>query len=814
MTRPKRAFVLCLLAAALTFCAPLPAAATWPHDPSLNLPVTSLPAQPNFPEMCPDGAGGAYLAWADTRNQISADLYLAHIRPQGDMDPAWPVNGVLVSGGPNNEVSPVVAADGAGGVFVAWQDLRAANPEIFLQRITSAGTPALGWPVGGMRLDANNTVSATQPQIASDGAGGAYVAWTTQYSVIDYDPFLTHITATGSLAVSWPFGGQDVDAAGTDESEPSLAPDGSGGAILAYRTNAAGNYDIKAVRYTFGHSLAWSVTVCNQAGDQFLPLATADGQGGALIAWEDSRGADIDVYANRVLSTGAVGYGWPGGANGTAIFTGAGNQYLMSITSDGSQGAYIADAVTGGATGYVQHVTVSGAPPTGSSWPPGGQLLSGSWNGVTCIADNSGGVIALNGVSSGTSTMDAVRFNFDGSLALGWMNPVHLTTPQNVSRQWLIATSDGSGGAIAVWLDQRSATSQQIYAQRIERFGQLGDPEPSIVNVHDVKDDQGGYVRLSWNASYLDAYPALGVAEYRVWRQAPSTAAAMAVRAGSAMLTDGGTVSARDQRRVFRATIESGQMYYWELVATQVAAQYPNYSIVAATTGDSTGSANPYTVFMVDAATKNGTPYWSSSPDSGYSVDNLPPVAPSPFSASYVPPNGTFVEWGANSETDLAGYRLYRGAGLNFATSPANRVYDGTATNYHDPTNSPFIYKICAYDIHGNEGRCATAQPSGTLSADSQIPRRLALGPVDPNPAHDGANLRLELPRGGSVRLTIYDAAGRRIRTLVNAWLPAGVATASWDGRDEAGDSAASGLYFARLDAEGQSLMQRFVRLQ
>ena len=794
--------------------APQPADATWTHDPSLNLQVTSLPAQPDVPQICPDGGGGAYIVWVDSRNQISTgfDVYLTHIRVQGDVDPAWPVNGLVVSAGPNNEVSPVVAPDGAGGVFVAWQDLRATNPEIFLQRITSAGTVAASWPLGGMRLDGNNTVSATQPQIATDGSGGVYVAWTAGYSVTDNDPFLTHITATGVLAPGWPYAGTDVDVAVTDESEPALAADGLGGVILAYRTNAAANYDIKAVRYSYNFTIAWSVTVCNQAGDQTSPLAVADGLGGALIAWDDHRGADLDVYASRVLSTGAVGYGWPGGAAGTGIFTGAGDQYLESIASDGSQGAYICDGPAGGATGFVQHVSVSGAPPAGSSWPAGGQVLTGSFGGVVCVADNAGGIITANGPAAG-GTFDAFHFNFDGTIATGWANPVHATTPLSVSHQWLIAASDGSGGVIVAWKDLRTATSYQLYAQRIERFGQLGDPAPHIVSIRDVKDDQGGQVRLNWNASYLDAYPANGVAEYRIWRQAPSTVAEAALRAGSARL-ESEPVAAHDRHGVFRTTIASGQTYYWELIATPIAAQYPSYSIVAPTTGDSTALANPYTLFMVDAATKTGTPYWSSPPDSGYSVDNLPPVAPAPFSATFAPPNGTFLAWGPNAESDLAGYRLYRGGGLNFTPNPGNRVYDGTLTSYHDVVSTAYIYKVCAYDIHGNEGGCSTAQPPGTTGVGDEIPKELSFAPVDPNPAPDGANLRFGLPHAGRVTLAIYDAEGRRVRSLIDAWLPAGIGLTRWDGRDESGERAPSGVYFARLEAGGRRISQRFAALR
>ena len=62
---------------------------------------------------------------------------------------------------------------------------------------------------------------------------------------------------------------------------------------------------------------------------------------------------------------------------------------------------------------------------------------------------------------------------------------------------------------------------------------------------------------------------------------------------------------------------------------------------------------------------------------------------------------------------------------------------------------------------------------------------------------------RLESP--GNVTLVIEDAAGRRVRNLVSdAPRLAGPVTETWDGRDDAGQRAASGVYLVRLQAGGR----------
>jgi len=56
----------------------------------------------------------------------------------------------------------------------------------------------------------------------------------------------------------------------------------------------------------------------------------------------------------------------------------------------------------------------------------------------------------------------------------------------------------------------------------------------------------------------------------------------------------------------------------------------------------------------------------------------------------------------------------------------------------------------------------------------------------------------------GSVTLVLYDVAGRRVRTLLDRESrPAGAHTVEWDGRDGKGASVSSGVYIARIEANG-----------
>lgn len=74
--------------------------------------------------------------------------------------------------------------------------------------------------------------------------------------------------------------------------------------------------------------------------------------------------------------------------------------------------------------------------------------------------------------------------------------------------------------------------------------------------------------------------------------------------------------------------------------------------------------------------------------------------------------------------------------------------------------------------------------------------------------------LRLELPSRLAVRLAVYDIAGRRRMTLLDRELPGGVTEVTWDGRDETGVRAASGMYFIRLTSASGAPVAKIVMLR
>lgn len=105
------------------------------------------------------------------------------------------------------------------------------------------------------------------------------------------------------------------------------------------------------------------------------------------------------------------------------------------------------------------------------------------------------------------------------------------------------------------------------------------------------------------------------------------------------------------------------------------------------------------------------------------------------------------------------------------------------------------------------------AYPSTGVS-DEDVPRRVTLERNRPNPFNPVTVIAYSVPVRGEVELSVYDISGRRVATLVNGEKGAGRHEAVWNGTNDAGERVASGVYFSRLEARGETLSSKMVLLK
>jgi len=296
---------------------------------------------------------------------------------------------------------------------------------------------------------------------------------------------------------------------------------------------------------------------------------------------------------------------------------------------------------------------------------------------------------------------------------------------------------------------------------------------------------------------------------YWIWRQVPNSTALSALPAGAALPNDG-TVMESSGGRKFRVTRDAAQVYYWEYVASQVADGYPAYSYTAPTSGDSIAGSNPFTYFMVEAKQLSSGGRWPSDPDSGYSVDNLPPGAPA-IIASVYQTGATHLHWSPNSEPDFSIYRIYRGSSSGFVPGTGNLIAAQPDTGYADTGPAGSYYKLSAVDIHGNESGFSLFSPASNAGVPGGGDVAFALEGVWPNPARaSGLNVVFALASDAAARLELLDMSGRRVMIEDVGALGAGRHTVNL----AQGHKMAPGLYWVRLTQGANQRVTRAAVLQ
>jgi hypothetical protein len=101
-------------------------------------------------------------------------------------------------------------------------------------------------------------------------------------------------------------------------------------------------------------------------------------------------------------------------------------------------------------------------------------------------------------------------------------------------------------------------------------------------------------------------------------------------------------------------------------------------------------------------------------------------------------------------------------------------------------------------------------QESGDIPS-LDLPESLEISIVAPNPFNPCTTVWLDIPRSGGVTLAVHDLHGRLVRTLLSGQMSEGRHPVVWDGMDDRGAQAPSGVYLVRLvTADGQ---QRAVKV-
>jgi hypothetical protein len=628
--------------------------AQWTDD---GIPLCTAGGAQESPVITYDGTGGAVIVWTDSRSPVNANIYAQGVTADGAI--RWFPTAMPACTAANYQSNPMIVPDGAGGTIIAWQDLRSGGTlDLYVQKLSIIGY--IQWESNGVAICTGKTGLALGGMI-SDGAGGAIITWHDRRNFTN-DIFAQRIASDGT--VMWTTNGVTVCSQPEHQQNPALAPDGSGGAIIAWEDRRDGGYDIYAQKLDASGAPQWTaggIPICDSGQNQTTARVAEDGSGGAVIAWSDRRNTvDFDIFAQRVDASGVIQWGF-----GSAVGAWMQDQIDCQLIHIGSGETIVTwiDGRSGTSTDiYAQKLDASGT----AQWTFAGIAVceaAGDQDNVRIVTNGSGGAfISWDDERNGATNTDIYAQNIGPDGTPSWIADGKGMCGAAGNQSAAMISEDGANGMFVAWADERSGTVKS-YGHRVDAAGDI--PAATLLSFYSA-EASGTDVLIEWTLSEIDE----GV-EFHIFR------------------SDG-----------------------------------PGTSFVEIPAVDLTGKGLAFS--FVDRDCKPGTTYY-------YRVT----------------------------------YRLGTESNVLFETGPVTT-------------------SVTALQLHQNL----------------------------PNPFNPSTVIGYYIPERSRVRLEVFDVNGSTVAVLVDEFQAEGTYRELWNGRYTNGPEAASGVYFYRLKAGKKTLTRKMILLR
>ncbi len=665
-----------------------------------------------------------------------------------------------------------VSVDALGHVYVADTN----NNHI--QKFDGTGAFIAKWGSAG----AGNGLFNSPQGVTVDLAGNVYVADAANQRIQKFsgagaalsEPGASYLLKWGSHGTG---NGQFADAFG-------IATDAPGNVYVADTHNNR----IQKFSSAGVYILQWGSP--GSGNGQFnLPGDIATDAAGNVYVTDTSNGR-----IQKFTSTGTYILQWGSFGTGPGEFAGA-----YYVCTDLSGNVYVTDDAQ-----RVQKFTNTGVFVTqwGSAGTGNGQFSSP--RGIAASAAGTIYVVDRNNSRIQEFTSDGVYITQWGSFGTGtgqfdWPRGVTIDSAGSVyvvdDDNHRVQKFTSMGGYITEWggigqgdgqfflpSDATSDVSGNLYVLdsynfRVQKFA----APPAVAFVSDIGNDQGRQVRLRILRSSADS-PGSGapILRYDVFRRIDPLAKAAGDRLAG-----------------------------WDQVGSISAYGDAEYNAVVPTLVNATAASVEYSAFFVRAATADPYTYFDSGVESGYSIDNLAPPAPSGFRGSYLA-GEMHLHWDVSTAADFATFYLHRGATADFRPDSVTFVAALIDTGYVDVAPPGRFYKLSAADFDGNESDYALVNPDVT-SVEATEPSLALSIEGTPNPAVGGRMIvRFALPRNEPATIEVFDLSGRRVLTRAVGSLRAGAHSLDLTEKE----SLAAGVYFARLRQGLETRMARILVLE
>jgi hypothetical protein len=245
-----------------------------------------------------EGTGRIVVVWTDYRNGFSnKDIYVQHLNAAGDR--SWHISGnydgIPVCSATNDQNNPaIIKTDGK--ICMTWADKRNDQYDIYAHMIEVNGSAA--WPTADGTVICDASGAQSDPRLCPDSNGGAIIAWQDQRTGVDI--YAQRMNVSGTPV--WDPNGKPVNTSSNWKGYPDIVSDDAGGATVAWMELLDSVWDIYGQHIDPSGDPLWSPSafpLCTAANNQIWHTMISDGSGGAITMWQDGRAGEADIYAQK-----------------------------------------------------------------------------------------------------------------------------------------------------------------------------------------------------------------------------------------------------------------------------------------------------------------------------------------------------------------------------------------------------------------------------------------------------------------------------------------------------------------------------------
>ncbi|UCF07335.1 MAG: exo-alpha-sialidase [Thermoplasmata archaeon] len=302
MSHKKKAMVLAVTCSLMISCSFIPfdvlniARGDPPFSDSEKVNSDSGSASQSNPSVAVDASGNVYVAWEDYRNG-NWDVFFASSSDGGD---TWLHPNIQINDEADftHQSKPALAVDDSGTIYAVWQDHRRGDWDIFFAKSLDGGAT---WTTPNVRISTGtNNKTQSSPDIALDSAGNIYVVWHDNRNS-DYDIYFASSMNGG---VSWTDPNERVNTdsfPSPNQENPSIAVNSTGVIYVAWQDMINENWDIYLGKSEDGGD-TWSdpsikVNSDTTTTQQRLPSLAVGPKDNLYLTWQDYRNTiNNDIY--------------------------------------------------------------------------------------------------------------------------------------------------------------------------------------------------------------------------------------------------------------------------------------------------------------------------------------------------------------------------------------------------------------------------------------------------------------------------------------------------------------------------------------